>query len=336
MINSTPPPTKQAPKPQQVSRPQTLLGRYQALPQKKLLLASILMHLAFFSLLFVHWENTEPTKPLHIPSNIQARIVSEEQLEALQATKEDQKKQLLEQQKMAEQQRQAQLEKEQAKQRVKEEAQKKAAEEKKLVEDNKLKLKKQKEEQERIEKARIEKEKQQKDLAKQKQLDQEKKLAKEKELLEKQKAEKLKAEKLKEIKEKEQQMLDKLKAMEQRQAQARKQAEFEAEQLRQLQAFQVYELTEVERFLALIKARIENLWRIPPKSDGLSITLRIRLLPNGELSSVEIINSSGNNAFDRSALLAVKSVTKYPVPDDGRVFEKNFRQFSMAFRPETN
>ena len=226
--------------------------------------------------------------------------------------------------KLADQKQKELQEKELAKQKAKEDALKKAAEEKQRVAQEKLKIQKQKEEQEK-----------QKQLEKQKKLEAEKKKAEEL-AKEKEKQEKLKADKSKEIKEKEQKMLEMLKRMEEQQAQARQKSVLESEQFRQQQAFQTLELTEVERFMALIKQRIENVWRIPPKSEGLSITLRIRLLPNGELSTVDVIQSSGNNALDRSAILAVKSVNRYPVPDDSRIFEKNFRQFSMSFRPENN
>lgn len=322
-------PDKRKPTDPETSFLKNLFQQVRALPQKKFLVASILLHLLFFSLLFMHWDNTEPAKALYIPSNIQAHVVNPETLKELQSNDAAEQKALEEalanEKKAAEQKNKAQLEKERARQEAKDEALKKAADEKKRAEQEKLKIKKQKEEKEKLEKARLEK---------QKKIEAEKKaaeLAKQKEL-----AEKLKAQQSKDIQEKEQKMREMLKRMEQQQAQAKQQAELAAEQSRQQQAFQAYELTEIERFMALIKLRIENLWRIPPKSDNLSITLRIKLLPNGELSSVEIIKSSGSNAFDRSAVLAAKSVTRYPVPDDTRIFEKNFRQFSMTFRPETN
>lgn len=313
-----------------------LVQQVRSLPQKKLLLASILLHALFFSLLFMHWENTEPAKPLHIPSNIQAHVVSPDMLKALQDQKNAEQKIIQDkadkEKKIADQKRKDQQEQERAKQRAKEEALKKAAAEKKRAEQEKLKIKKQKEEQDKLEKARQEKIKEQEKQKKQEEAKkQAAELAKQKEL-----AEKLKAQQSREIQEKEQKMLDMLKRMEQQQALAKQKAELEAEQFRQQQAFEVYELTEIERFMALIKLRIENIWVIPPKSENLSISLRIKLLPNGELSSVEVIKSSGNNAFDRSAVLAAKSVTRYPVPEDTRIFEKNFRQFNMAFRPELN
>jgi colicin import membrane protein len=325
------PVSKQAVSGADVSYLKRLYLQFLSLPQKKFLFASVVLHGLFFSLLFMHWEDTDPVKPLYIPSNIQAHVVSSEMLQALKEKQEAEQKAIQDKQthekKLAEQKRKEQLDKEQALKKAKEEAAKKAAAEKKRAEQEKLKIKKQKDEQEKLEKAKLEK---QKAIEQQKKLEDEKKKAAE---LAK---EKQQAEKAREIKEKEKQLLEKLKQMEQQQALALQRAALEAEQLSQQQAFQQYELTEVERFMALIKQRIENLWRIPPKSEGLTITLRIRLLPNGELSSVDVIKSSGSTAFDRSAILAAKSVTRYPVPEDGRVFEKNFRQFSMAFRPETN
>ena len=305
-----------------------LIKQLSSLPQKKFLLASIVLHVLIFSVFFIHWDTTDPVKPLYIPSNIQAHVVNPDMLEALKDKKEAEikasREKIENEKKLAEQKRKELQEKELAKQKAKEDALKKAAEEKKRAEQEKLKIQKQKEEQEK-----------QKQLEKQKKQEAEKKKAQEL-AKEKERQEKLKKEKTKEIQEKEQKMLEMLKRMEEQQAQARQKALLEAEQMRQQQAFQALELTEVERFMALIKQRIENVWRIPPKSEGLSITLRIRLLPNGELSTVDLLRTSGNNALDRSAILAVKSVTRYPVPDDSRIFEKNFRQFSMTFKPESN
>ena len=63
------------------------------------------------------------------------------------------------------------------------------------------------------------------------------------------------------------------------------------------------------------------------------VVLQIRLLPNGELSSVRIIERSGVKAFDQSAENAARGVRKYPVPEKRELFEKQFRVFSMRFAP---
>jgi colicin import membrane protein len=304
----------------------SIIARYieqlRLLPQKRLLLASCLLHVVFFSFLFINWQSHEPVKPIHIPENIQARVVSLDELKPLQEKKEAEKKIIqdrLEQEKrLAEQKLQ--------KKKEKEAEQKKIAERKKKEAEKQLQIKKKKEEQARLDKEKKLKEQEEK----KKQEAEEKRKA---ELEKKIAQEKLAKERARELKEQESKMLEKLQQIEQQQAQA-KALEIENERKRQEQQFLDYELTEKERYMARIKTQIEGLWRIPPKSERLRITLGIRLLPNGELSSVNIINSSGNDAFDRSAILAVKSVRRFLVPDDNKVFERNFRQFNMSFSPE--
>lgn len=289
------------------------------LPQKKLLLASCLLHIGVFLLLFLNWHSQDPIKPIYIPENIQARVVSLEELKQFQEKKEVDKKvvqdQQLREKKLAEQKRR----------KAKELEQKKAAERKKKETEKLLQIKKKKEE-----KAKLDNEKKQKELeAKQKKAAEQKRKAE----LDKKIAE----QRALEIKSQENKMLEKLQQIEQQNVIAAQQAKasaLENERKRQEQQFLEYELTENERYMARIKTQIEGLWRIPPKSEGLSITLGLRLLPNGELSSVKIINSSGNNAFDRSAILAVKSVNRFLVPEDNKIFERNFRQFNMSFKPE--
>ena len=76
-------------------------------------------------------------------------------------------------------------------------------------------------------------------------------------------------------------------------------------------------------------------WSRPPSARNfMSATLRVELFPNGELNTVEIEESSGDSAFDRSALLAVRKVKRFHVPSDTALFEARFRQFRLRFRPE--
>jgi len=62
--------------------------------------------------------------------------------------------------------------------------------------------------------------------------------------------------------------------------------------------------------------------------------LRVRLVPTGEVVDVGVEQSSGNEAFDRSALLAVERSARFQVPSDPNLFENNFRSFTVLFRPE--
>ena len=47
-----------------------------------------------------------------------------------------------------------------------------------------------------------------------------------------------------------------------------------------------------------------------------------------------ILESSGNSAFDRSAEVAVRKVGRFEVPKETRLFEGNFRRFTLLFKPE--
>ncbi len=305
-----------------------------SLPQKKLLLASCLLHLIFFSLLFMNWHKQEPIKEIFIPENIQARVVSLDELKQIQDRQKAEQKAIQDQlnkEKLIEDQKQQKLKEiADAKRKAKE------AEQKKREAEKLLKIKKQKEEQAKLDQEKKLKEQE----TKKKKEAEEKKAAEERKKAEdakKQADKKLADEKALELKQQELKMLEKLQQVEQQKALAEQQAKalaIENERKRQEKQFLEYELTEKERYMARIKTQIEGLWRIPPKSHGLRITLSIRLLPNGELAAVTILSSSGNEAFDRSALLAVKSVRRFFVPEDNKVFERNFRQFNMSFSPE--
>lgn len=62
--------------------------------------------------------------------------------------------------------------------------------------------------------------------------------------------------------------------------------------------------------------------------------LLIGLVPTGEVVSVEVVASSGNSAFDRSALRAVRDAAPFEVPADPVLFEREFRNLRILFRPE--
>ena len=66
----------------------------------------------------------------------------------------------------------------------------------------------------------------------------------------------------------------------------------------------------------------------------MSATLQVELFPNGDLNVVSLLVSSGDTAFDRSALQAVRKVSRFHVPEDTALFEAKFRRFKLVFRPE--
>lgn len=96
-----------------------------------------------------------------------------------------------------------------------------------------------------------------------------------------------------------------------------------------------YEEEQTTNHINQITALIQSVWRFPPsaKHDE-EVTLRIYLVPTGEVTEVVLLESSGNPALDRSAEQAVWKVAVLPVPEDAVVFEKNFRQFVLKLKPE--
>lgn len=88
-------------------------------------------------------------------------------------------------------------------------------------------------------------------------------------------------------------------------------------------------------YVAQIKRVIIQNWSRPPSArNGMQALLKVHLVPDGEVVSVTVVKSSGNAAFDRSAVLAVQKAEHFDVPSNSRLFERNFRQFEVLFRPE--
>ena len=76
-------------------------------------------------------------------------------------------------------------------------------------------------------------------------------------------------------------------------------------------------------------------WSRPPSARiGMSARLQVELIPTGEIISVFISESSGNESFDRSAEQAVRKVRRFDVPADNGLFESHFRRFYLLFKPD--
>jgi colicin import membrane protein len=76
-------------------------------------------------------------------------------------------------------------------------------------------------------------------------------------------------------------------------------------------------------------------WSRPPSArNGMQAKLVVELVPTGDVVSVALVESSGNEAFDRSAEQAVRKVGKFDVPKEPELFERYFRRFPVLFKPE--
>jgi len=90
-------------------------------------------------------------------------------------------------------------------------------------------------------------------------------------------------------------------------------------------------------YVALIARAVEDNWSRPPSArNDMEAELVLQLIPTGEVVSVTLAVSSGNTAFDRSAVQAVQKAEKFPELQqlESHLFEQNFRRLRLKFKPE--
>lgn len=173
--------------------------------------------------------------------------------------------------------------------------------------------------------------------AKQREID--KRRAKEKKLAQKKLQEQRKAKLLKD-----QQEADKArKAREEKQRKvekeiARKQAE-KAKQMREHQALIMAKEDKqaANSYLQLLQARLSQQWNRPKSARrGMETLIELRLVPTGRIVGVEILESSGDMAFDRSVEQAAFKAAPFSELQnmEPRIFEQYFRSVKIVFNPE--
>jgi len=90
-------------------------------------------------------------------------------------------------------------------------------------------------------------------------------------------------------------------------------------------------------YMGYIQQAVAANWSRPPMArNGMQVSLQIELIPDGTVVSVNTIKSSGFEAFDRSAITAVKKAERFPELKEleSRVFERFYRKFTLIFNPE--
>jgi colicin import membrane protein len=88
-------------------------------------------------------------------------------------------------------------------------------------------------------------------------------------------------------------------------------------------------------YVSQIQREIIQHWSRPPSArNGMQALLKVYLVPTGEVVKVDLVTSSGNDAFDRSAISAVQKAERFIVPPNANRFERNFREFEVLFRPD--
>lgn len=95
------------------------------------------------------------------------------------------------------------------------------------------------------------------------------------------------------------------------------------------------ELSIVEEYSVYIREKVTRHWSRPPSArNGMHVELQIFMIPGGDVMEVRVLESSGNDAFDRSAEMAVRTAGRFEVPSDPAIFNAYFRKLKLLFKPE--
>lgn len=105
------------------------------------------------------------------------------------------------------------------------------------------------------------------------------------------------------------------------------------------QTLRDFEQARTEEIISLYATKIYSAvvskWSRPPSArNHMKARFMVELIPSGELLTVTLLEGSGNEAFDRSAEVAVRRVGRFDVPNDRKLFEDNFRRFTLLFSPK--
>ena len=123
----------------------------------------------------------------------------------------------------------------------------------------------------------------------------------------------------------------------QQQAEADLQQALQREQQARTAAAQRASQVVVGDIQSYIQALLQDSWRIPSTArNGMEAVVAIHFLPSGEVDQAYIDTSSGNAAFDNSAVRAVYRVQRFPrvAEIDPILFERRLRKLLVKFRPE--
>ena len=89
----------------------------------------------------------------------------------------------------------------------------------------------------------------------------------------------------------------------------------------------------LSEFIPYIQDKVQRNWLRPPGSpQGLACLVKVRLIPGGEVASVNVVRSSGDPVFDRSVESAVLKASPLPLPSDATLFN-HFREINFNFDP---
>jgi colicin import membrane protein len=94
---------------------------------------------------------------------------------------------------------------------------------------------------------------------------------------------------------------------------------------------------QVGTYVDYMAGLIASNWSRPPSARrGMEVMLEISLGSAGRVTSVRVVKSSGNSAFDLSAEQAVKKVGQFSrlTEMDPGLYQREFRRINIVFRPD--
>ncbi len=94
---------------------------------------------------------------------------------------------------------------------------------------------------------------------------------------------------------------------------------------------------EAMSYIGYIQDKVASHWNRPPSARrGMVVQLRIQMGSKGRVVGVSIAESSGNEAFDRSAVLAVQKAGQFDrlAEVDARIYDEYFRNLLFKFDPQ--
>ena len=94
--------------------------------------------------------------------------------------------------------------------------------------------------------------------------------------------------------------------------------------------------TDIEKYSYLIQRQVRENWKRPKNiNQSLKTEIQINLVPTGEILSASVTKSSGNKAFDESAMSAILKVKSFEgLTMQMQLFDQHFRKFTLVFTPE--
>ena len=121
----------------------------------------------------------------------------------------------------------------------------------------------------------------------------------------------------------------------QHQEAARKQRDAEETKRRADAAARAAQQKLIDDWRVRIQAKIKGRVVVPPNMEGNpEARFEVVLLPGGEVLSANLKKSSGNPAYDAAVERAISAAQPLPVPTEPDLFQENFRELTLVFRPK--